>query len=147
MPSLRSSGTSELSLSLIILDLFNSPGIMSKLTISLLALASVVNAASLGDVKHVVLLMMENRSFQHVSVDIPAKYTIDISNTSCSNLCSTLVLWPGFEVLPILTCRSIRMVNLSGISKYQVYLRASSNTLYACRLMIAANKYLGTLLA
>ncbi|TVY15315.1 Non-hemolytic phospholipase C [Lachnellula arida] len=38
---------------------------MSKLTVSLLALAGAVNAASLGDVKHVVLLMMENRSFQH----------------------------------------------------------------------------------
>ncbi|KKK15636.1 putative hemolytic phospholipase C precursor [Aspergillus ochraceoroseus] len=33
--------------------------------IALLALASASNAASLKDVKHVVMLMMENRSFQH----------------------------------------------------------------------------------
>lgn len=40
---------------------------MQKLT-TLLALASAVDAASLKDVKHVVMLMMENRSFQHVSL-------------------------------------------------------------------------------
>ncbi|KAJ9156129.1 Non-hemolytic phospholipase c [Pleurostoma richardsiae] len=37
---------------------------MSKL-VTLLALASAANSASLKDVKHVVMLMMENRSFQH----------------------------------------------------------------------------------
>jgi hypothetical protein len=51
---------------------------MSKFTVSLLALASAVNAASLGEVKHVVLLMMENRSFQHVSVEILAKYAASV---------------------------------------------------------------------
>lgn len=35
--------------------------------VQLLALASAANAASLADIKHVVMLMMENRSFQHVS--------------------------------------------------------------------------------
>lgn len=39
---------------------------MQKFT-ALLALASAANAASLSDVKHVIMLMMENRSFQHVS--------------------------------------------------------------------------------
>lgn len=39
---------------------------MAKL-LSILALAAAAQAASLKDVKHVVLLMMENRSFQHVS--------------------------------------------------------------------------------
>ncbi|KAH8648435.1 putative hemolytic phospholipase C precursor [Xylariales sp. PMI_506] len=34
-------------------------------SIALLALAGAVNAASLKDVKHVIMLMMENRSFQH----------------------------------------------------------------------------------
>ncbi|CZR52692.1 related to phospholipase C [Phialocephala subalpina] len=38
---------------------------MSKYVASLLALASTANAVGLGDVKHVVMLMMENRSFQH----------------------------------------------------------------------------------
>jgi phospholipase C len=37
----------------------------------LLALASAINAASLGDVKHVIMLMMENRSFQHVRNYLP----------------------------------------------------------------------------
>lgn len=42
---------------------------MSKyLSISVvLALSTVVESVGLGDVKHVVMLMMENRSFQHVS--------------------------------------------------------------------------------
>ena len=40
---------------------------MSKY-VALLALAGAANAASLKDVKHVIMLMMENRSFQHVSV-------------------------------------------------------------------------------
>jgi phospholipase C len=41
---------------------------MSKYFVSLLALASAVNGVGLGDVKHVIMLMMENRSFQHVSI-------------------------------------------------------------------------------
>jgi hypothetical protein len=40
---------------------------MSRYIVSLLALASSANAVGLGDVKHVIMLMMENRSFQHVS--------------------------------------------------------------------------------
>jgi phospholipase C len=44
---------------------------MSKYLTVLLTLTSAANAASLGDVKHVIMLMMENRSFQHVSVYIP----------------------------------------------------------------------------
>ncbi len=39
---------------------------MSKF-VALLALAGVASAASLKDVKHVIMLMHENRSFQHVS--------------------------------------------------------------------------------
>jgi phospholipase C len=39
---------------------------MSKY-IALLALSGAANAASLKDVKHVIMLMQENRSFQHVS--------------------------------------------------------------------------------
>lgn len=37
--------------------------------VALLALAGAANAgaASLKDIKHVIMLMMENRSFQHVS--------------------------------------------------------------------------------
>jgi phospholipase C len=42
----------------------------------LLALASVINAASLGDVKHVIMLMMENRSFQHVRIHLPYRSSI-----------------------------------------------------------------------
>ncbi|KAG0647116.1 Phosphatidylcholine-hydrolyzing phospholipase C [Hyphodiscus hymeniophilus] len=38
---------------------------MSKYAVSLLALASIANAASLGDVKHVIMVMFENRSFNH----------------------------------------------------------------------------------
>ena len=41
---------------------------MSKYVALLLAITSAANAASLGDVKHVIMLMMENRSFQHVIV-------------------------------------------------------------------------------
>jgi len=55
---------------------------MSKYAISLLALASAVNAASLGDIKHVIMLMMENRSFQHVRVYCQAKYTAYITKAS-----------------------------------------------------------------
>lgn len=42
---------------------------MQKNLVTLLALAGAANAgaASLKDIKHVVMLMMENRSFQHVS--------------------------------------------------------------------------------
>jgi len=40
--------------------------VMSRI-VTALALASAANAASLKDIKHVVMLMMENRSFQHVS--------------------------------------------------------------------------------
>lgn len=42
---------------------------MQKNLVALLALAGAANAgaASLKDIKHVVMLMMENRSFQHVS--------------------------------------------------------------------------------
>jgi phospholipase C len=42
---------------------------MQKNIVALLALAGAANAgaASLKDIKHVVMLMMENRSFQHVS--------------------------------------------------------------------------------
>ena len=39
---------------------------MSKYAVSALAFASVANAASLGDVKHVIMVMFENRSFNHV---------------------------------------------------------------------------------
>jgi phospholipase C len=48
---------------------------MFKYVALLLALAIATNAASLGDVKHVIMLMMENRSFQHVSVYCPSNYT------------------------------------------------------------------------
>lgn len=40
---------------------------MSKYTVPLLALATAANAVSLGDVKHVIMVMFENRSFNHVS--------------------------------------------------------------------------------
>lgn len=40
---------------------------MSKYLVPLLALAGATSAVGLGDVKHVIMLMMENRSFQHVS--------------------------------------------------------------------------------
>jgi len=40
---------------------------MPKYIVSLLVLSSVANAVKLGDVKHVIMLMMENRSFQHAS--------------------------------------------------------------------------------
>lgn len=41
---------------------------MQKNLVALLVLASAANAAaSLKDIKHVIMLMMENRSFQHVS--------------------------------------------------------------------------------
>jgi phospholipase C len=36
-------------------------------TVVILALAGAANATSLTDIKHVVMLMMENRSFNHVS--------------------------------------------------------------------------------
>ena len=39
---------------------------MSKYAVPLLALASAANAVSLGDVKHVIMVMFENRSFNHV---------------------------------------------------------------------------------
>jgi phospholipase C len=42
---------------------------MSKYVVPLLALASAANAVSLGDVKHVIMVMFENRSFNHVSVN------------------------------------------------------------------------------
>ncbi|PMD34958.1 putative hemolytic phospholipase C precursor [Hyaloscypha variabilis F] len=38
---------------------------MSKYIVLLLALAGATSAVGLGDVKHVIMLMMENRSFQH----------------------------------------------------------------------------------
>lgn len=41
---------------------------MSKHAVLLLALASAANAVALGDVKHVIMVMFENRSFNHVSV-------------------------------------------------------------------------------
>jgi phospholipase C len=41
---------------------------MSKYAVPLLALAGAANAVSLGDVKHVIMVMFENRSFNHVSV-------------------------------------------------------------------------------
>jgi phospholipase C len=41
---------------------------MSKYVVPLLVLASAANAASLGDVKHVIMVMFENRSFNHVSL-------------------------------------------------------------------------------
>jgi phospholipase C len=43
---------------------------MQKNLVALLALAAGANAgaASLKDIKHVIMLMMENRSFQHVSL-------------------------------------------------------------------------------
>jgi phospholipase C len=47
---------------------------MSKYIVSLLALASSANAVGLGDVKHVIMLMMENRSFQHVSIPHQQEY-------------------------------------------------------------------------
>jgi phospholipase C len=40
---------------------------MSAYAVPLLALATAANAASLGDVKHVIMVMFENRSFNHVS--------------------------------------------------------------------------------
>jgi phospholipase C len=51
---------------------------MSKL-VTLLALASAANSASLKDVKHVVMLMMENRSFQHVSLKALAPLAAQLS--------------------------------------------------------------------
>jgi hypothetical protein len=42
------------------------PVTMSKYAVSALAFASIANAASLGDVKHVIMVMFENRSFNHV---------------------------------------------------------------------------------
>jgi len=41
---------------------------MSKYIVPFLALAGATNSLGLGDVKHVIMLMMENRSFQHVSI-------------------------------------------------------------------------------
>lgn len=47
----------------------SGPSTMSKFTAAaLLGLAATVQAASsLGEIKHVVMMMMENRSLQHVS--------------------------------------------------------------------------------
>lgn len=97
---------------------------MSKYLFASLALASAANAVSLGDVKHVVLVMMENRSFQHVSVFSRLTFTVDINKGSYSDDCSTSVPCLVFEGLPIRMCRSISTVNLSGISKCGVHLGA-----------------------
>ena len=74
---------------------------MSKYIVPLLALASAAHAVSLADVKHVILVMFENRSFNHVSVD----------GQRCTQYCllievhiltfySISALSPVFEVLP-----------------------------------------------
>lgn len=51
----------------------SGPSKMSKLTTAaLLGLAATAQAAkSLGEIKHVVMMMMENRSLQHVRQDRP----------------------------------------------------------------------------
>jgi hypothetical protein len=96
---------------------------MFKSVALLLALAIAANAASLGDVKHVIMLMMENRSFQHVSVNFPSKYTVYICKDPYSDSCSISVLCLVFEVLQILMSRSIRTAALFGTSKYELHLR------------------------
>jgi len=85
---------------------------MSKYFVSLLALVSTINAASLGDVKHVIMLMMENRSFQHVSV-----YLLHITTRQHFNTCSTSAPCPVFVALPTPMFRSIQTANLFGTSK------------------------------
>jgi phospholipase C len=51
---------------------------MQKNLVALLALAGAANAtASLKDVKHVIMLMMENRSFQHVSYALLNLYEVE----------------------------------------------------------------------
>lgn len=96
---------------------------MFKYVALMLALAIAANAASLGDVKHVIMLMMENRSFQHVSVYFSSKYIIYISKTQYSDYYSISVLCLVFEALQILMFRSIRTAALYGTSKYEVHLR------------------------
>ena len=50
--------------------MLNMTRINSHLSLGLLAgAASVASAASLKDIKHIVLFMQENRAFDHVSVD------------------------------------------------------------------------------
>lgn len=78
---------------------------------TLLALAGIVNALGLGDIKHVVLLMQENRSFQHVSdLRCEARRHFLIERIS------TLEPWPVFEDLPIPMLRFWSMENLFGTS-------------------------------
>jgi hypothetical protein len=87
--------------------------------LALLALASAANAVSLGDIKHVVLLMQENRSFQHVSDCTPPP-----NKRSTSNRYSILGPWLVFEGLLIPMFRSMPMANPSGISMCDMHLRS-----------------------
>lgn len=43
---------------------------MSKYVVPFLALTGAAQAASLADVKHVIMVMFENRSFNHVRIYI-----------------------------------------------------------------------------
>jgi phospholipase C len=77
---------------------------MSKYVVPLLALASAANAVSLGDVKHVIMVMFENRSFNHVSVYGRAGDVNSLINRNAhSYLYSISALSLVFEVLPIPT--------------------------------------------
>jgi phospholipase C len=69
--------------------------------ITALAVASVASAASLADVKHVVMLMMENRSFQHVR---PGSTPSD-GRQADSRPGSTLEPWLVFVASQIPMCR------------------------------------------
>ena len=93
---------------------------MSKY-IALLALSGTVNGVSLKDVKHVIMLMQENRSFQHVSCE--AHRYILFCKDLPSNYCSISGLWQAFAALPIPTCRSIPTADQFGTSKHGVHPR------------------------
>jgi hypothetical protein len=85
--------------------------------VALLALAAAANAASLKDVKHVIMVMMENRSFQHVSIYMQPLYAVYIIMFLCSDSDSTSVPWQVFGALPTLMFRSIPMAAPYGTSK------------------------------
>lgn len=61
----------------------------SSLALTLMASATGVQAGSLKDIKHIILFMQENRSFDHASFMIPLQHQNQQTNTvNC-----LVVLW------------------------------------------------------
>lgn len=85
---------------------------MSKYIVSLLVLATSANAVGLGDVKHVIMLMMENRSFQHVSDYI-------LLTTTKLNSLTVAVFW--YYVWCSRLCDPNVQVNADGRSVWYQY--------------------------